>query len=167
MSSGIIETLFFTVLGAGTITLLIPAYLLGPETRAGNVFCWIGLLPIAVGTFLYLWSAWTFVAIGRGTPAPTHPPCQLVMTGAYRRFRNPMYIGVSLVLVGESILFFSKVLLCYTLLVWFLLHLLVVWNEEPALFRKFGAVYADYCRNAPRWILSTQTRNHTGRRLRK
>lgn len=167
MSARIIETLFFTVLGAGTITVLVPAYLLGPEMRVGGVFCWIGVLPIVVGTFLYFWSAWTFVTIGRGTPAPTHPPRQLVISGAYRRFRNPMYIGVSLVLLGESILFCSKVLLCYTLLVSFLLHLLVVWNEEPALLKKFGAVYADYCRNAPRWIRSTQTRNHTDRRLRK
>src|SRR3984893_12642997 len=128
MSARIIETLFFTVLGVGTIAVLIPAYLLevGPATKVGGVF-WIGVLPIAVGTFLYLWAAWIFVTIGRGTPAPTHPPRQLVIAGAYRRFRNPMYIGISLALLGESILFCSKVLLCYTLLVWLLLHLLVVW----------------------------------------
>jgi protein-S-isoprenylcysteine O-methyltransferase Ste14 len=167
MSASIIETLFFTVLEAGTITGLAPAYLLGPEARVGGVLCWIGLLPVAVGMFLYLWSAWAFVAIGRGTPVPTHPPRRLVVTGAYRLFRNPMYIGVSLALMGESILFCSKVLLSYTLLVWFLLHLLVVWNEEPALFRKFGARYVDYCRNAPRWMRSTRTRNHSDRRLRK
>lgn len=66
MSARIIETLFFTVLGTGTITVLVPAYLLGAETRVGGVFCWIGVLPIVVRTFLYSWSAWTFVTIGRG-----------------------------------------------------------------------------------------------------
>src|SRR3984893_17039744 len=131
MSARIIETLFFTVLGVGTIAVLIPAYLLevGPATKVGGVF-WIGVLPIAVGTFLYLWAAWIFVTIGRGTPAPTHPPRQLVISGAYRRFRNPMYIGVSLILLGESILFCLTILLCFILLFLFSFHFFLFWDEE-------------------------------------
>ena len=63
-----------------------------------------------------------------------------------------MYVGVLLVLVGETSLFESLTLLVYALLVGIVLHLWVLFYEEPTLKRKFGVAYEEYCKSVPRWI---------------
>ena len=57
---------------------------------------------IALGLAAYLWCAWEFATAGRGTPAPVDPPKILVARGLYRIVRNPMYVGVLLILLGEA-----------------------------------------------------------------
>ena len=84
---------------------------------------------IAPGAALYLWCAWAFVTAGQGTPAPVDPPKRLVATGLYRMVRNPMYVGIVLILLGESIVFASLTLLGYAVLVWLCCHLFVVLYE--------------------------------------
>ena len=44
---------------------------------------------------------------GRDTPAPVDTPKELVVRGLYRFVRNPMYIGVGSILIGEALLFRS------------------------------------------------------------
>ena len=71
----------------------------------------IGILPIALGALLYTWSAWNFMYVGKGTPAPRFdPPQVLVSKGPYRMVRNPIYLGLVLILVGEAIVFESLIL---------------------------------------------------------
>jgi protein-S-isoprenylcysteine O-methyltransferase Ste14 len=118
-------------------------------------------LPIALGAAFYCWCAWEFASAGRGTPAPIDPPKLLVARGLYRVVRNPMYVGVLLVLLGESLVFGSWDLLRYAVLVWLCFHLFVVLYEEPALRRKFGASYEDYCQRVWRWTLQLPPRGRT------
>ena len=89
---------------------------------------------------------------GTGTPAPIDPPRNLVVSGLYRFVRNPMYVGVALVLLSEAALFGSFRLLEYALIVWAAFFLFVVAYEEPALRRKFGVSYQAYFEAVPRWI---------------
>ena len=63
-----------------------------------------------------------------------------------------MYIGVSLPLFGEALLFESATLLVYAVVVLFIFHLFIVRYEEPHLQRKFGDAYRDYCNAVPRWL---------------
>ncbi len=63
-----------------------------------------------------------------------------------------MYVGVVLILLGESVLFASTTLLWYGLLAWVCFHLFIVLYEEPTLRRKCGISYEDYCKKVPRWI---------------
>ena len=100
----------------------------------------------------YFWCAWDFAFAGEGTPAPIDPPKMLVWQGLYRIVRNPIYVGVLLVLLGEAILFESQMLLAYVPVVWLWLHLFTVYYEEPTLRKKFGDVYEQYCAAVPRWI---------------
>jgi len=148
-----LKTLIFTILVPGSVTVAIPLSLLpsGAEFHLGG---WrlIGLFPIALGAVFYLRCAWDFAFVGRGTPAPIDPPKVLVVRGLYRLVRNPMYVGVLLILFGEAIVFASSVLVRYALVVWLLFHLFVVLYEEPTLKEKFGTAYEDYCRAVPRWI---------------
>lgn len=148
-------TLVFTVLAPGSVTGLVPWLLLRYGLALSHeigTLRFIAAVPIAVGVAFYVWTTADFVVRGKGTPAPIDPPRRLVSGRLYGLVRNPMYVGVLLVLIGESILFASPVLLGYALLVWLSFHLFVVYYEEPHLRREFGNTYEDYCKVVPRWI---------------
>jgi len=111
------------------------------------------MLLIAAGAALYVVTAfWGFALRGRGTPAPIDPPKKLVVEGPYRVVRNPMYWAVAAVIMGEATLFHSLTLVELAVALFSGAMLFVLFYEEPALLRKFGAEYEDYCRRVPRWI---------------
>ena len=103
-------------------------------------------LPVLVGAFL------RFVRDGLGTPAPVAPTERLVVTGAYRHVRNPMYLAVVSAIVGQALLLGQPVLLGYAALVAFLVVSFVRLYEEPALRRQFGEEYDAYRRAVPGWV---------------
>lgn len=147
-----LKTVVFTILAPGFVTVGVPYLLLGPRAEFEiGLLRFVGGLPIALGAATYLWCAWDFVFTGCGTPAPIDPPKVLVATGPYRLVRNPMYVAVGLVLGSEAILFQSYKLVVYALLAWLACHLFVVFYEEPALRRKFGAAYEAYRKTVLRW----------------
>ena len=93
-----------------------------------------------------------FALQGLGTPAPIAPPQHLVVTGLYRYVRNPMYVAVVAVILGQAILFGDWRLMTYGGLMWLAFHAFVLTYEEPVLAQKFGAQYEDFRANVPRWI---------------
>lgn len=151
--SALIKTLIFTLLAPGSLVVWIPLYLVyrGPEFELGAARA-LGLLPMLLGAAIYLRCAWDFVWTGRGTPALIDPPKTLVATGLYRWTRNPMYVGMLLLLAGEAVFFESLAILKYALLVALAFHLWVVFYEEPALRKKFGPAYEQYRRQVRRWL---------------
>ena len=76
----------------------------------------------------------------------------LVTNGPYRYVRNPMYIGVALVILGQACFFRSVHVLGYAVLMLITAHLFVVFYEEPTLERQFGKSYEEYRRTVPRWL---------------
>ena len=117
----------------------------------GTVRC-AGLIPFTLGACVSLWCVKDFVVRGRGTPAPFDPPTRLVLLGPYRYVRNPMYVGLFLVLIGEAMLYASLFVLLYSLFLVAAAHIFVVFYEEPTLRRKFGESYEQYLRSVPRWL---------------
>src|SRR5262249_1425425 len=115
---------------------------------------YLGLLPTVVGAVIYAWCAWEFARHGRGTPAPIDPPRELVVRGLYRYTRNPMYVGVVTMLLGEAVLFGSLALLEYAAAVFALFAGGGLLYEEPTLRAKFGDSYRRYCQTVPRWLPS-------------
>jgi protein-S-isoprenylcysteine O-methyltransferase Ste14 len=111
-----------------------------------------GLVLIVLGGALAVACVGLFVVRGRGTPAPFDPPREFVAVGPYRLVRNPMYIGALAVLAGFGLLLHSGAILLFSLAWLALAHWFVVAYEEPALRRKFGATYEDYCRAVSRWL---------------
>lgn len=152
----LLRSLFFALLLPGSVTLLIPYFILS-SARGVPVLHWgaiqfVALALILVGAPILIRCIADFARFGRGTLAPVDPPKDLVIEGLYRCVRNPMYVGVLLVLLGESALFWSRAMLTYTA-VWFLIvNLFVILYEEPALQRRFGESYAQYRRAVGRWI---------------
>jgi protein-S-isoprenylcysteine O-methyltransferase Ste14 len=151
--AALLKTVIFTILAPGFVTVVVPYLLLAPRTEFDiGALRFAGVLPIVLGAVGAVWCVADFVFNGRGTPAPIDPPKVLVAKGLYRFVRNPMYIGMGLVLSGEAILFQSLRLAAYALLAWLASHLFVMFYEEPTLRKKFGQAYGEYCRQVPRWI---------------
>jgi protein-S-isoprenylcysteine O-methyltransferase Ste14 len=112
----------------------------------------VGMLLIAAGLPGLIDSFARFALQGLGTPAPIAPPQNLVVTGLYRYVRNPMYVAVVAVILGQGILFGDWRLLIYGGLMWLTFHAFVLAYEEPVLAESFGAQYEDFRANVPRWI---------------
>src|SRR6478672_4548056 len=110
-----------------------------------------GMLTVTIGTAIALWCMFTFVFIGKGTPAPFDPPRNLVIRGPYRFVRNPMYIGAGLTLAGAALYYQSLSIFIYACLFFLITHLFVVLYEEPTLRRTFGDDYEDYLQRTRRW----------------
>jgi len=91
---------------------------------------------------------------GEGTPAPYDPPHRLVTGRLYGWMRNPMYVAVITILLGEALFYGSVALLAWAVVAWFLFNFLVVLYEEPVLRRRFGPAYEAYLEHVPRWIPS-------------
>lgn len=150
----LLRTLVFTVIAPGTVTVLVPRRILPAGARWHlDVLGIFALVLAAGGAAIYFWCAfWAFVGYGHGTPLPLDPPKRLVAHGLYRVMRNPMYVGVETVVAAEAIGFRSTDLAIYLLIWCACVYLFVLFYEEPALRRKFGAEYEEYCRRVPRWL---------------
>jgi protein-S-isoprenylcysteine O-methyltransferase Ste14 len=151
MTSSIVKTIIFTILVPGTVAVVVPRAI-GTDATTPTFYSSIGFLPMALGAAIYLWCAWDFATAGQGTPAPIDAPKRLVVRGLYRFMRNPMYVGVLTVLFSESIVFRSRRILTYAIVVFVFFHLFVMLYEEQALKSEFGASYEEYLKTVPRWI---------------
>jgi protein-S-isoprenylcysteine O-methyltransferase Ste14 len=143
----------------------ITAFIAMPGIVAFALPIWVGIsthhpmryVPLAgtvlaLGTLLLLACVREFYVTGRGTLAPWSPPRYLVISGPYRWSRNPMYIGVVTLLVGWWLLWDSRMLLTYLLVVACVFYVRVLVMEEPWAARHFGAEWEAYRANVPRWI---------------
>ena len=152
----IIWTLLEIVIAYGLFSVFIPRELLSlnlelfPVNIGAVRYC--GLISIIIGTVMNLRCYGELIFSGKGTPDPLLPTEKLVSRGLYQFIRNPVYVGLFLILFGEAVLFMSAVLLVYSLLWLLVLNLIVVFIEEPSLKRKFGDAYNDYRQSVPRWI---------------
>jgi len=88
---------------------------------------------------------------------------RLVVTGLNRYVRNPIYLGVVTIFIGEALLLGQARLLVYAAGAWAAVAAFVHWFEEPALVRRFGADYEAYRRSVPAWIPRRQPWNPNDR----
>src|SRR4051795_2381110 len=112
----------------------------------------VGILLIVAGLPGLVDSFARFALQGLGTPAPIAPTQNLVVTGLYRYVRNPIYVALVAVILGQAILFGDLRLMTYGALMWLTFHAFVLTYEEPVLAQEFGAQYEDFRANVPRWI---------------
>lgn len=155
-SSAILGSLVFLVIAPGTFAGLLPwwisRYRLPQPSLATYATGVIGGLLIACGLLFLLDSFARFALKGLGTPAPIAPPQHLVVSGYYRYVRNPMYVAVLAIILGQALLFENVTLFAYATIVWLCVTAFVIGYEEPALREKFGREYLEYCASVPRWI---------------
>lgn len=148
----LLKNLLFTILVPGSVAGWIPWILVRESGSPPARRLLLAAPAFAIGIGIYAWTVVNFAVIGRGTPAPIDAPRRLVIEGPHRCVRNPMYLGVLAVVLGWVLAFQSLVLLAYLALVALAFHAAVLFVEEPALRRQFGAEYLAYCRAVRRWI---------------
>jgi len=148
-----LKSLLFLIFVPGMVAGYVPLGLLlwGPGIDTG-LLAWLALPLWLVGVIILLWSFWNFFKQGRGTPAPIDPPKELVAVGFYRYTRNPMYVGVLLLIAGHFLWFGFWSLLIYSIFIFVAFNTFVAYYEEPTLRKKFGVIYEDYCQRVPRWF---------------
>ena len=91
----------------------------------------LGLVCIGMGVALLAACIFEFARSGRGTLSPVDAPRHLVVRGLYRYVRNPMYLSVTMIILGEAFMVHSVALAGYWA-VWFVCaNLFVIVYRSP------------------------------------
>ena len=145
----------FFVVAPGTVVGLIPWLItrweIPDSTPVWRVAQVLGVLLIVVGLVPVVHAFAQFAKAG-GTPMPIAPTERLVVTGFNRYVRNPMYVGLIVVILGQALLFGSLWLVLYAAIAWVITASFVRLYEEPTLLRHYGSQYEEYRRNVHAWL---------------
>ncbi len=149
----IVGSIVFFAFAPGIVAGLIPYLLTGwqPALPDAPAIRALGVLMFAMGLALVIDCVARFALQGRGTPAPIAPTEFLVVSGAYRYVRNPMYVAVLSMIAGQALFFGSTRLMAYAAIVWVAFDLFVRLYEEPTLRARYGASYDQYRVQVRRW----------------
>ena len=150
-----IRSLFWAMVMPGVVAGYVPWRYFGlrrARVDASDPLQLLGLLCIAIGTALLAACIVEFARSGRGTLSPVDPPRHLVVRGLYRYVRNPMYLSVTTIVLGEFLLLRTPPLALYWAIWFVVVNLFVIGYEEPYLRDRFGASYDAYTRQVGRWI---------------
>jgi protein-S-isoprenylcysteine O-methyltransferase Ste14 len=149
-----IGTIAFLFLAPGIVAGLIPWLISGWRPyhwgAAAVVMVPVAWTAIAAGV-AFLLHAFALFALHHGTPAPVAPTATLVVSGVYRFVRNPMYLAVLMIILGQALLFGSWWLVLYAGVALAGVVTFVKYYEEPTLTSTYGGEYLDYRRNVPGW----------------
>ena len=148
-------SLVFLVLAPGVVAGLVPWWLTGWEVRDPLRYRLpvqvVGGILIVLGVVVLVQAFARFVVEGLGTPAPVAPTERLVVGGLYRYVRNPMYLAVIAIILGQALALGQPILLLYAATVLAAFAAFVHWHEEPTLRSRFGEQYEAYRRAVPAW----------------
>ncbi|MDD5712990.1 MAG: isoprenylcysteine carboxylmethyltransferase family protein [Smithellaceae bacterium] len=144
----------------GMVVIFIPALIIWSTTGwqgievagPGVLSFWAAVIVGTAGFALSARSSSLFKRFGEGTPAPWDPPRHFVVRGPYRYVRNPMIMGVVLMLIAESLLLQSWYLACWAGIFFMGNAIYFPLVEEKGLKKRFGVEYEEYCRHVSRWL---------------
>jgi len=152
----IVGSAIFLVIAPGIVAGYVPWRICGWRVEAPllgiSSLRLAGVLLIASGLPVLLDSFARFALQGLGTPAPIFPTRHLVVSGLFRYVRNPMYVAVVSLILGQGLFFGSLRVLEFGIAVWVGFYLFVLIYEEPTLRKGYGPEYEEFCANVPRWI---------------
>jgi protein-S-isoprenylcysteine O-methyltransferase Ste14 len=150
-----VGTVVFLFLAPGVVAGVLPWVISGWRLHDWGAASW-AVVPLAwlsiAGGAAFLLHAFALFALHRGTPAPVAPTQSLVVSGVYRFVRNPMYLAVLAIILGQALLFGSWGLVAYAAIAFAAVFAFVKGYEEPTLTRTYGTQYLDYKRNVRGWL---------------
>jgi protein-S-isoprenylcysteine O-methyltransferase Ste14 len=137
------------------VLLLAPSialhFALPNEYRLDFAFSACAVVAFILGFSVATWAVWLFRQ--KGTPVvPSDHVSFLVTTGPFRFSRNPMYLGVIVMLFAITLWFGSWPMLIPPAGFWGFMSLVRIPYEEQLLQAFFGEAYTAYARNVRRWI---------------
>jgi protein-S-isoprenylcysteine O-methyltransferase Ste14 len=146
-------SLIFVPAQPGLMGGLVPYWLTGGWESADPplVVKLVGAALLAAGLGFLAHTVIRFAVEGLGTPSPVAPTEKLVVGGVYRYLRNPMYVAVIAIIVGQAAILGRPVLLVYAAIFWLVVASFVRFYEEPTLSSRYGEQYAAYRRAVRGW----------------
>ena len=138
-----VGSLVFAVAEPGVMAGLVPYWITGGWTGSGAPFALQvgGAALLAGGLGVLAHTVIRFVVEGLGTPFPAAPTENLVVGGLYRYVRNPMYLAVIAIVLGQAAILGEASLLVYAALFWVTVATFVRFYEEPTLSSRYGEQY--------------------------
>ncbi|MGB4773981.1 MAG: methyltransferase [Daejeonella sp.] len=157
MVSLFLRNLLFTILQPGIIAGLIPFWIVHDQVlnflkRPLGFYDYLGIVVSIIGVIILSLCILSFALLGRGTLSPADPTKNLVVKGLYQYSRNPMYVGVTMMLLGEVIMFQSVSLIIYSFSIFTAFNIFIILFEEPRLKKDFGEEYNKYYKKVRRWM---------------
>ena len=151
--SAIAGSAVFFLAAPGVVAGLLPWVITRRQGLTASVaLVVLGAVLIVAGIAVLLHAFTRFALEGSGTPAPVAPTETLVVGGIYRHVRNPMYVAVIGIVLGQVLWFGSAALALYAAVITAAMVAFVLLYEEPTLARRYGNSYEAYRRNVPGWL---------------
>jgi protein-S-isoprenylcysteine O-methyltransferase Ste14 len=112
----------------------------------------VGIALIILGATLAIFCTAAILAPGASRPAPDDAGGSFTIAGPYCFVRNPFMLGVIVALWGEALLLSRVAMVAYAFVLTWVIHLWVIFYEEPSLAKSLGKQYRDYLDAVPRWV---------------
>jgi len=148
-----VGSLLFTVGAPGVMGVLVPYLLTGWDGSDPPLALQVaGAAVLAAGAGVLAHTVMRFAIEGLGTPFPAAPTENLVVGGLYRYVRNPMYLAVIAIILGQAAILGRVTLVAYAAVFWATVAGFVSFYEEPTLSERYGEQYDAYRRAVRRWL---------------
>jgi protein-S-isoprenylcysteine O-methyltransferase Ste14 len=97
---------------------------------------------------------WSATALAGVVPNTANPPTRLLTRGPFAYVRNPLYLSAAAVFVGLTTMYglWERRDAITVPVIALLVHLFVVYREEPRTRERLGLVYDTYRSTVPRWF---------------
>ena len=134
---------------------LVVAFILNRFIKSSVVFNYnyrmLGILTLAMGILIMLW-AWSLFRNSRTPFRPTRRPKKMVTAGPFEWTRNPMYLGIVLILSGIACYMGSVIMFIAPGAFFITINAVYIPYEEKVLVKIFGEEYKRYQKRVRRWL---------------
>jgi protein-S-isoprenylcysteine O-methyltransferase Ste14 len=111
----------------------------------------LGVVVALCGVALLVSSRMHFSRTGQSV-IPWKPTPELIFQGPYTFTRNPMYVGMTLLVVGLGVALSNRWIVAFAVPALLIVHVIAVLPEEAYLSEKFGDSYRAYLRRVRRYL---------------
>ena len=132
------------------IAFILNAFIKTPMTFDYN-YKLLGMATVVMGSLVMLW-AWMLFRKNQTPVRPTLRPKQFVTRGPFEWSRNPMYLGIVLILMGIACYVGSVIMLIAPGAFFITINAIYIPYEEKVMGRIFGEEYREYQQRVRRWL---------------